>query len=75
MEPYHGSYGGRPAERHKAITKHARQTKHIEPFNRTRGQRIARLVGGAPSCSKKLAHHIGAITYVICHDNLTHTAA
>jgi hypothetical protein len=27
------------------------------------------------SFSKKLTHHIGAIKYFICHDNLTRAAA
>jgi hypothetical protein len=29
----------------------------------------------ALSCSKKLAHHIGAINMFACHDNLTRAAA
>lgn len=32
-----------PPERHKAITKHARKTNHIERFNNTLRQRISRL--------------------------------
>ena len=64
-----------PAERHQAITKHARKTNHIERFNNTLRQRVSRLVRETLSFSKKLAHHIGAIKYFICHYNLTRTAA
>jgi insertion element IS1 protein InsB len=64
-----------PPERHKPITKKARQTNHVERFNNTVRQRVSRLVREALSFSKKLAHHIGAIKYFICHYNLTRTAA
>jgi insertion element IS1 protein InsB len=64
-----------PAERHKAIPKHARKTNHIERFNNTLRQRVSRLVRETLSFSKKLAHHIGAIKYFICHYNLTRAAA
>jgi insertion element IS1 protein InsB len=64
-----------PAERHKAITKHARKTNHVERFNNTLRQRVSRLVRDTLSFSKKLAHHIGAIKYFICHYNLTRAAA
>jgi insertion element IS1 protein InsB len=64
-----------PAERHKATTKHARKTNHIERFNNTLRQRLSRLVRETLSFSKKLPHHIGAIKYFICHDNLTRAAA
>ena len=60
-----------PAERHRAITKQARKTNHIERFNNTLRQRVSRLVWETLSFSKKLANHIGAITYFICHYNLT----
>jgi IS1 family transposase len=63
-----------PAERHKAITKHARKTNHIERFNNTLRQRVSRLVRETLSFSKKLAHHIGAIQYFICYYNLTRAA-
>ena len=56
-----------PAERQKAITKPARQTKHIERFKNALRQRVSRLVRETLSFSKKLAHHIGALTYRICH--------
>jgi hypothetical protein len=38
-------------------------------------QRVSRLVRDTLSFSKKLAHHIGAIKYFICHYNLTRAAA
>jgi insertion element IS1 protein InsB len=71
-EPYKGVI---PAERHKAITKKARKTNHIERFNNTLRQRVSRLVRETLSFSKKLANHIGAIKYFICHYNLTKGAA
>ena len=55
-----------PADRHKAITKKARTTNHIERFNSTLRQRVSRLVRETLSFSKKPAHHIGAIKYFIC---------
>jgi IS1 family transposase len=64
-----------PAERHKAMTKHARQTPHSERVNHTLRQRRSRLGRETLSCSKKLTHHLGALTYCICHDNLTRAAA
>jgi insertion element IS1 protein InsB len=64
-----------PPERHNPITRKARQTNHVERFNNTLRQRVSRLVREALSFSKKLAHHIGAITYSICHYNLTRMAA
>jgi IS1 family transposase len=64
-----------PAAQHQAISKLARQTNHIERFNNTLRQRVARLVREALSFSKKLAHHIGAIKLFICHYNLTRAAA
>jgi insertion element IS1 protein InsB len=64
-----------PAERHKAITKHARKTNYSERFNNTLRQRVSRLVRETLSFSKKLAHHIGAIKYFICHYNLTRVIA
>src|SRR5256885_14856292 len=64
-----------PATQHKAITKHARKTNHIERFNNTMRQRVSRLVRDTLAFSKKLANHIGAIKYFICHYNLTRAAA
>jgi insertion element IS1 protein InsB len=64
-----------PAAQHRAISKLARKTNHIERFNNTLRQRVSRLVREALSFSKKLANHIGAIKYFICHYNLTRAAA
>ena len=64
-----------PAERHKAITKKARKNNHIERFNNTLRQRLARLVRDTLSFSKKVENHIGAIQFFICHDNLEKAGA
>ena len=64
-----------PAERHKAITKQARTTNHIERFNNTLRQRLSRLVRDTLSFSKKVENHIGAIKFFICHYNLEKAAA
>jgi insertion element IS1 protein InsB len=64
-----------PAAQHKAITKHARKTNHIERFNNTLRQRVSRLVRDTLAFSKKLANHIGAIKYFICHYNLSRAVA
>ena len=64
-----------PAAQHKAITKLARKTNHVERFNNTLRQRVSRLVRETLSFSKKLANHIGAIKYFICYYNLTRAAA
>ena len=58
---------GMPAVPHKAISKLARPTNHIERCNNTLRQRVSRLVRDALSCSKKLANHIGAMKLFICH--------
>jgi insertion element IS1 protein InsB len=64
-----------PAERHKAITKKARKTNHIERFNNTLRQRVSRLVRETLAFSKKVENHIGAIRYFICDYNYTRAAA
>src|SRR6266481_2439790 len=64
-----------PAAQHRAITKKARKTNHIERFNNTLRQRVSRLVRETLSFSKTLANHIGAIKYFICHYNLTRRGA
>jgi insertion element IS1 protein InsB len=64
-----------PAGRHKAITKKALKTHHIERLNDTLRQRVSHLVCETLSCSKKFVNHIGAIKYFICHYNLTNVAA
>jgi insertion element IS1 protein InsB len=64
-----------PTAQHKAITQKARETNHIERFNNRLRQRASRLVRDTLAFSKKLANHIGAIKYFICHYNLTRAAA
>jgi IS1 family transposase len=64
-----------PAAQHRAISKLARKTNHIERFNNTLRQRMSRLVREALSLSKKLAHHVGAIKLFICYYDLTRAAA
>jgi insertion element IS1 protein InsB len=64
-----------PVERQKAITKQAWQTNHLARFKNTLRQRVSRLVRETLSFSKKLAQHIGALQYFICHYNLTRTTA
>jgi insertion element IS1 protein InsB len=74
-DQYEAYKGMIPAERHQAITKQARKTNYIERFHNTLRQRLARLVRETLSFSKKLANHMGAIRYFICHYNLTRAAA
>jgi insertion element IS1 protein InsB len=74
-DQYEAYKGVIPAERHQAITKQARKTNYIERFHNTLRQRLARLVRETLSFSKKLANHMGAIRYFICHYNLTRAAA
>ena len=64
-----------PAERHNAMTKHARKTNHIERFNNTLRQRVSRLVRATLAFSKNVENHIGAMRYFICHYNLTRATA
>jgi insertion element IS1 protein InsB len=64
-----------PAAQHKAITKKARKTNHIERFNNTLRQRVSRRVRDTLAFSKKLANHIGAIKFFICGYNLTRAPA
>ena len=61
--------GTEPSQRKpgKPITSSA--LKHIAR------QRLSRVVRETLSFSKKLAHHIRAIKYFICHYNLTRAAA
>lgn len=67
--------GVMPAAQHRAISKLARQTKHLERFNTMLRQRVARLVREALSFSTQLANPIGAIQLCLCHYNLTSAAA
>jgi insertion element IS1 protein InsB len=63
-----------PAAQHRAISKLARNTNHIERFNNTLRQRVSRLVRETLSFSKKLVNHMGAIKMFICHYNLMKVA-
>ena len=64
-----------PTAQHRPISKLARKTNHVERFNSTLRQRVARLVRATLSFAKKLSNHIGAIRYFICDYNLTRSAA
>jgi insertion element IS1 protein InsB len=64
-----------PPVQHQAMTKQARKTPHVERLNNTLRPRVSRLVRATLSLSKKLANHIGAIKYFICHYNLTKATA
>ncbi len=74
-DQYEAYQGVIPPAQHKAITKHARKTNHIERFNNTLRQRVSRLVRETLAFSKTLANHIGAIRSFICHYNLTKVTA
>jgi insertion element IS1 protein InsB len=74
-DQYEAYRGVTPAQRHRAITKQARKTNHIERFNNTLRQRVSHLVRNTLSFSEKLANHIGAIKFFICHYNLARVAA
>lgn len=64
-----------PSAQHRAVSKLARKTNHVERFNCTLRQRVSRLVRYTLSFSKSLANHVGAIKYFICNYNLTRCAA
>ena len=64
-----------PPAQHQAITKKTRKTRHVGRFNNTLRHRVSRLVRDTLSCSTKLAHHIGALKFFICHYNLATAAA
>jgi insertion element IS1 protein InsB len=74
-DQYVGYEGVIPAVQHKAVSKLARKTDHIERFNNTLRQRVSRLAREALSFSKKLPHHIGAVKLFSCHYNLTKAPA
>ena len=59
-----------PVAQHRAISKLARKTNHLERFNNTLRQRVSRLVRDTLAFSKKLSNHIGAIKFFICDYNL-----
>ena len=67
-----GAKGERIRKRlqHRVVKKQRLLPNHIERFNCTLRQRVSRLVRKSLSFSKKLANHIGAIKYFICHYNL-----
>jgi insertion element IS1 protein InsB len=56
-----------PSAQHRAISKKARKTNHIERFNNTLRQRLSRLVRDTLSFSKKLANHIGQKLHSLSH--------
>ena len=56
-DQYEAYKGVIPAERHRAITKKARKTNHIERFNNTLRQRVSRLVRATLSFSKQVEPH------------------
>jgi insertion element IS1 protein InsB len=74
-DQYEAYPGVMPPAQHKAMTKKARKTNHVERLNNTLRQRVSRLVRETLSFAKKLANHIGAIKYFICHYNLTKATA
>jgi len=58
-----------PAAQHDVCEKNSGRTSGIERFNCTLRQRCSRLVRKTLSFSKKLANHVGAIKYFLCHYN------
>jgi IS1 family transposase len=74
-DPYEAYQGVIPPAQHTAMTKKARKTHHVERLNNTLRPRVSRLVRETLSFAKKLANHIGAIKYFICHYHLTKATA
>jgi insertion element IS1 protein InsB len=64
-----------PTAQPKAMTKLARKINHIERSNNTLRRRVSRRVRDTLAFSKKLAHHLGAIKFFRCEDNLTRATA
>jgi insertion element IS1 protein InsB len=58
-----------PKAQHRPVDKASGKTNHLERFNNTLRQRVARLVRKTLSFSKKLDNHVGAIWYFIHHYN------
>ena len=58
-----------PSAQHDVCDKKSGRTSGVERFNCTLRQRCSRLVRKTLSFSKKLANHIGAIKYFLCHYN------
>jgi IS1 family transposase len=52
-----------------------RERHRIERFNNSLRQRVSRLVRDTLAFSTKLANHLGAINYCICHYTLTRAVA
>src|SRR5688572_13017568 len=75
MDHYAAYAGVIPSAQHRAISKLARKTNHVERFNCTLRQRVSRLVRATLLFSKKLSNYIGAIKYFTCDYNLTKGAA
>jgi insertion element IS1 protein InsB len=73
-DQYGACIGVIPAAQHRALTKNARKTNHIEQFNNTLRQQVSQLVCITLAFSKKVENHIAAIRYFICHYNLTGAA-
>ena len=74
-DQYEVSKGVIPLAQHRAISKLARQTNHVERFNCTLRQGGSRLVRATLSFSKNPANHVWAVKYFICDYNLTKGAA
>jgi insertion element IS1 protein InsB len=74
-DQYDAYQGVIPVARLEAIAKKSRKTNHIARFNNTLRQRVSRLVRETLSFSKKLANHIGAIKFFVCHDDLAKASA
>lgn len=74
-DQYEAYTGVIPAAQHKAMTKNARKTNHIERLNNTLRPRVSRLVRATLAFSKKLENHIGAIRYFIGNYNRTRVPA
>jgi insertion element IS1 protein InsB len=58
--------GAIPLAQHRAISKLARQTNHVERLNCTLRQRLSRLVRATLSSSESLTNHIGGLKYFVC---------
>ena len=59
-----------PVAQHDICGKESGRTSGVERFNCTLRQRCSRLARKTLSFSKKLANHIGAVKYFLCHYNL-----
>ncbi len=66
---YHADNGIVPAKQHQPCPKKQGQTNHIERFNLTLRQSVARLVRKTLSFSKKLRPHSYALRLFFVHYN------